>query len=451
MLGVKTIGNATLIAYDTKPILATDPWLGDVDDAYFGSWKLSHSIPREIKSEILTAKYIWFSHGHPDHLNPMSVEHFHHSTILLPDHVGNRIKTDLEDRRFTVQILPDREWFQLSTRVKVFCMSDYIQDSVLLIDVGGRLFINMNDSGARAHLRSIPAIAGQYKDSYLLTLSGYGDADMINIFDEAGNRVESAYKPLVGRFLSQYAKRIGAKNVVPFSSFHVYNRDDSAWANSRVTPISAYEEGFDSRYANYIEPFAWIDCASGAVANLEPAQIDNEIRSSEAYGDNWSDELERDDKVLINDYFENKQYLRQKIGFVKFKVGGLAHMVTLDARNKRGITFETPRGSLMTAINYKVFDDILIGNFTKTTLHNMNSLYDPDFNFIVTKFGDNGLAETDDEIKNYLREYRKRAGLTNWLLHHTARTGHTMFRRYVKRDSRFYDFARDIYQKRLTS
>jgi hypothetical protein len=36
MLGVSTIGNAILIAYDDNPILATDPWFGDENPAYFG-------------------------------------------------------------------------------------------------------------------------------------------------------------------------------------------------------------------------------------------------------------------------------------------------------------------------------------------------------------------------------------------------------------------------------
>jgi len=95
MLGVKTIGNATLVVYDDGPILATDPWFGDEDDAFFGSWGLPHRIPAGEKSDIQRAKYIWFSHGHPDHLNPWSIERLRHSSILLPDHVGSRIKNDL--------------------------------------------------------------------------------------------------------------------------------------------------------------------------------------------------------------------------------------------------------------------------------------------------------------------------------------------------------------------
>jgi hypothetical protein len=45
MLGFETIGNATVIVYDSRPILATDPWVSG--NAYFGSWGLSHEIPLE--------------------------------------------------------------------------------------------------------------------------------------------------------------------------------------------------------------------------------------------------------------------------------------------------------------------------------------------------------------------------------------------------------------------
>ena len=69
MIGLNTIGNATIIAYDKIPIIATDPWLND-DEAYFGSWSLSHKIPKKLEEDIFKSKYLWFSHGHPDHLNP---------------------------------------------------------------------------------------------------------------------------------------------------------------------------------------------------------------------------------------------------------------------------------------------------------------------------------------------------------------------------------------------
>ncbi len=449
MLGIKTIGNATLVAYEDVPVLATDPWFGAEDDAYFGSWTLSHIIPADIRQDILDAKYIWFSHGHPDHLNPNSVQRLKHSQILLPDHVGDRIKKDLLEQGYNVQTLPDREWVSLSKRIRVFCISDYIQDAVLLVEVGGRLFINMNDSGARARLNVIPKIARGYKDSYLLRLSGYGDADMINFFDEEGNRKTPLQNHEVGKFLGQYAQRVGAKNVIPFSSFHHYQREDSAWGNAYTTPMTAYKEGFDSRLAGYIDPFVWIDCVTGEIKPISPEDAPAILRPSEDFGDNWSDEFEAGDHALLDDYFKRKAGLHDVLGFLTFKVGSKSHTVDLGGPKEKGITFEVPRGSLMAAVDYRVFDDLLIGNYMKTTLHNVESLYNPNFNFIVAKYGDNGGAETKAEVRAYLEQYRKRSGTVDWVMHQFGREGHTLFRRYVQRDSKFYAMARDVYSKAL--
>ena len=67
-----------------------------------------------------------------------------------------------------------------------------------------------------------------------------------------------------------------------------------------------------------------------------------------------------------------------------------------------------------------MFDDLLIGNFMKTTLYGVESLYSPNFNFIVAKYGDNGLAGTKEEVRDYLRQYQNRSGF-DWFLHQLAR------------------------------
>ena len=69
--------------------------------------------------------------------------------ILLPDHVGSRIFNDLSGLNYDVMILPDREWIQLSNKIKIQCITNHLQDSVLLIDVCGKLFINLNDAGVK--------------------------------------------------------------------------------------------------------------------------------------------------------------------------------------------------------------------------------------------------------------------------------------------------------------
>ena len=170
-------------------MLATDPWVRG--SAYFGSWGLSHEVPAAQDAAIRAAGAVWFSHGHPDHLNPASLPLFRDTRILLPDHVGGRIARDLTRDGYRVEVLPDRTWVRISDRVRVLCIADEGQDAVLLVDVGGRLVVNLNDAQDRGWGRLVKRVIRHFPRSFLLRLSGYGDADMINFVDEDGVPVPS--------------------------------------------------------------------------------------------------------------------------------------------------------------------------------------------------------------------------------------------------------------------
>ena len=448
MQKVATTGNATLIVYDDVPLLATDPWIGDEEPAYFGSWVLSHRIPKNLKDDIAACAYVWFSHGHPDHLNPTSIERFKGRKILLADHVGSRIYKDISLNGFDVTILPDRQWVTLSERVKIHCITTRIQDSVLLLDVAGRLFINLNDAGTRDCARYIRTISRHYRDSYVLPLSGYGDADMINFYDENGAFVlpRAARRPSVGAQLDRLSKATGARSVIPFSSFHQYQRDDSIWAQAYTTPVDAFDKDL-SPGIDLIPPFSSVDCRTGAVETQHHDEyVVDKPRPSTDYGDNWSDQLEPGDVAAIEAYFARKEPVRRHFGFVTFKVGGKEHTIAMAGRKERGVTFEVPRGSLVTAIDYRIFDDLLIGNFMKTTLHGLPSLNAPpaEFNYSVAKYGDNGRAETAAEIAGYLAEYRRRAGI-DYLLSALEDQSRNFLTRFAKQDTPIYKMMKQLY------
>jgi len=412
MASVSTVGNATLIAYeDSKPILSTDPWFGGEDYAYFGSWNLSHEIPTSYKQDILNSRYVWFSHGHQDHLNSSSIKNFFGKKILLADHVGSRIAKGLMEKEYDIEILPEREWVVLSKKIKVMCISTYIQDSILLIDVNGILFINLNDAGTRSATSFIRKISSSYQQSYLLSLSGYGDADMINFYDREGNFVVPPAKNniFVGEQLSLLAKSVKANTVIPFSSHHQYQRTDSIWAQEYVTPMHAYQKGLHSDI-NFIPAFAEIDCISASYKEINPKELKVELMKPEKFGDNWSDQLDQRDFHIVNNYFLEKEVIKKRLGFINFIVGGKANTVKLNQKSKKGISFEVPRNSLMIAVENEIFDDLLLSNFMKTTLFNMKSLYDCDFNALLTKYSDNGKAKTEQQVRDYLTEYRKRSG-----------------------------------------
>ncbi|HET7085378.1 MAG TPA: hypothetical protein VFI23_11445 [Rhizomicrobium sp.] len=444
MLGVKTIGNATLIAFEDVPILATDPWF-DPHGAYFGSWTLSHPVPATERQEILDSKYIWISHGHPDHLDARSIAELKSNIILLPDHYGRRIYTDLKADGFNVQIMPDRKWVELSPRIKAMCVTDYFQDAILLVDVGGRLFVNINDAYDRAWGGLVREITAGYKERYLLKLSGYGDADMINFYDEQGNFVppQAAQKTPVGAQIAPFMKAFNCNHFVPFSSFHRYQRTDSIWADAYTTPADAYADQFDHRLGELLPAFAQIDAVSGDVLAIRPKEGSMAPHAPEKFGDNWSDVLEQKDIASIRQYFQRREHVWKTFGWLNFRVGGRDNRFDMDGPRDRGFTFETPRTSLMTSIDYEVFDDLLIGNFMRTTLHGGVRLY-PNFTPYVAKYADNGRAYTKSEIADYMADYRKRAPF-EFFMHSVSLRSGGRYRKLVSSDSGSFRLAKKIY------
>jgi L-ascorbate metabolism protein UlaG (beta-lactamase superfamily) len=420
-LGFDTIGNATLIAYDGGPVLVTDPWL--VGAAYFGSWGLTHEIPEQQRAAILAARFVWISHGHPDHLSPSSLELLEDKTILVPNHRGARIATDLRQAGFTVRIVPDDTWTPLSDRIRVLCIPDWYQDAILLVDLDGCLVANVNDASDRGGWSRVRDEVRTRKVSFLLAMSGYGDADMINFFSESGARIPpiAALRRPPGEYIQKLTEHIGARYFVPFSSMHRYERIDSAWANEYTTPITDHLLGFASKTSEILPAYIRYDCRNESVTQLCPPERPLVVCQPEAFGDHWADPLSAEDVTAVQRYFGSFEHLRTFLRCIQVSVGGKETTIDLskDKALDRAISFRVPRGSLMTAVNYRVFDDLVIGNFMKTTLHGdwgpqkdvlpWACLY-PDFTSFVCKYGDNGNARSADELRAYFQEYR-RAGL----------------------------------------
>lgn len=449
MIGAQTIGNATIVAYDNIPVLSTDPWLGKDHYAYFGSWYLPYDIPDNINSDILKSKYIFFSHGHPDHLNPDSFHRFKNNTILLGDHVGKRILNDLKSQGYSVQILKDKVWTELSKNISVMSVSTKIQDTILIVKIKDDIFINLNDAGP-INYRFIKKIVEKFKRKFLLSISGWGDADMINFYDKDNNFIEplASKKHPVGDYLSLIAKLVSANFVIPFSSFHEYQREDSIWANKYVTPIQEYKNGIH-KDITYIEPFAFINCEKeGDIKSLEIKKGQLKIKNANEFSDNWNENLEIEEKKIINNYFHKFEELQNNIGFINFVVGKKDFNIKMKGPINKGITFEVPRNSLVEACRYNIFDDLLIGNFMKTKLYNLSNLYDPKINFnaIVCKYGDNGLAYSKEELIEYEKKYAKRMGM-EYFYEMFANKSKNYFQYFFKnyRNSKYYTKLRKYY------
>ncbi len=451
MFGFETIGNATVTCYDNDPIISTDPWI--TDSAYFGSWTLGAEIPAEQLDAILRSKYIWFSHGHPDHLNSDSLVKLSGKTILLPDHVGGRIAGDLRQNGFSVEILPDRKWIQLSPRIKVLSISDYFQDGILLIDMGQVLVMNINDAGTRGHTKFIRQVGSRFKSRVLLKTFGYGDIDMMNFFTPDGNRItpgpQQAAKDRggLGHQLAFWGKVYNATDIVPFSSFHEYQRSDSIWASAfTASPDAFYRDGKIIESMHIHPAYMRWDISSGIVTEIRPKKISIVARPPEDFGDNWNDQFDSAGIKKVKDYFLSIDGIWKIADYVEIVVGGVRHEISRhSSRRYKGIRFEVPMASLLTAVQYQVFDDLLIGNFMKTTFVGAWTSPNLDkFGPIVGRFADNGLAKTESQLSAYMAEYRSRYPL-DFFRHRLELNSERAFRAFFANDSRMFRLAKKVY------
>lgn len=455
-LGFDTIGSATIICYDRVPVLITDPWV--TGSAFFGSWTLTHEVPAEQMEAIKAARYVWFSHGHPDHLNAESLVLFRENKILLPDHVGKRIYNELVENGYDVQVLKDRRWYHLSDNIRVLCIADYNQDAILLIDINGRLLVNLNDASDHGWGTFVRTVIRQYTTSFILALECTEDIDMFNLYNEDGSpiRPENAAENSLGRRAGLRLAHFGAQFFVPFSSMHRYQREDSIWANEYGAPISDYRVGPPSIIKNVLPPFIRYDCVTDHLAEIGPPESELEVFAPSVFGDDWNDLLENDEAGQVKQYLRSIEHLGTFLDFINVRVGGKDNVVEFAKRKiDRGLIFDVPRQSLMTAVRYSVFDDLLIGNFMKATFVGKwphKRLY-PDFTPYVAKYADNGGARTEKELKSYFNEFRERAPMQYFrgqmrLFHYQMeQRAIDRFRTFVPTDSKAYQLSRYLYRR----
>tara|TARA_A100001011_G_scaffold400652_2_gene517228 strand:+ start:1449 stop:2786 length:1338 start_codon:yes stop_codon:yes gene_type:complete len=443
MIGFETIGNATLTVIDDKPVLTTDPWING--KPYFGSWTHQYEIPEKQLKNILSCKYVWLSHGHPDHIDPDSLELFKDKTFIVADHFGDRIYEELTKSYNTIK-LKSNSWFNISKNIRIKSFADWNQDSALLVEVNkDNIIFNLNDGSALGWSKTIKNIIKNYKNKFLLKLINWGDADMINFYNHHNEFILplAADKKPCGESYSYYMKKWNCNFSIPFSAFHKYNRTDSIKMNDFCTPLDDHYKNFDNKIGELLPAFITWDTLKNDYLKIEPKKNDNKIIDPKLFGDNWDDNLNNEDRELIKIYFEKFYQIKRKFGFIVFKVGSSKYKIKFSEK-KEGIEFSVPRNSLMNSIKYNIFDDLLIGNFMKVKLLNIPSLY-PDFTPYVTKYGDNGFARSKEDLENYFNYYKLNSA--NYWIDFLKLKSEQIIRNKIEKYKPLYYFARNLKRK----
>ena len=94
-------------------------------------------------------------------------------------------------------------------------------------------------------------------------------------------------------------------------------------------------------------------------------------------------------------------------------------------------------------VENNVFDDMLIGNYMRATLHGVDALY-PDFSPYVAKYGDNGGAKSPSQLQSYFSHYRARDPI-GAMMHQLSVKSEQTFRALVPADSRAFRAAKKMF------
>jgi hypothetical protein len=225
---------------------------------------------------------------------------------------------------------------------------------------------------------------------------------------------------------------------------HRYQREDSIWANECTTPAEAHALGFESKRCVILPAFMRYDLLADRAEPINPRLEPAVVLPPRDFGDDWSEDLDGEELEIAHRYFRSIDQLATFLDYVNLRVGGRDHAIAISRRNfRRGVTFEAPWQSLVTALKYEIFDDLLIGNFMKTTLHGKwpeSRLY-PEFSPYVAKWR----ARTQEELRAYFAEYRRRTGAFAFLRHRFATRVSEVLRSTIKFDSPAWRLARRAY------
>ena len=101
--------------------------------------------------------------------------------------------------------------------------------------------------------------------------------------------------------------------------------------------------------------------------------------------------------------------------------------------------------STVKPLSAELVDDLLIGNFMRTTLHGGRKLY-PHFAPMTAKYSDNGKINTKTELRNYFFEYIRRDPMGT-LRHLLELRSEDVFRKLVPTNSGTYRKVQSLYWK----
>lgn len=410
--GFLTYGNATILSFDeSHPVLATDPWIDGT--CYFGSWSLPVLPSKSLIRDLASTKYVWFSHGHPDHLHiPSLKKYFSSDTIvLLPDHYGSRIFRDLSGAGFLCQKLISGKTYTLSKNIKITCLPDYYQDAILILQIGDNCTVlNLNDSQSILQRKKVLPFTINTSDNFALKLVNFGDADVLTYCDNDWNIIppppKHAQAPL-GISYTSLLKKWNCNMTSPFSSAHIYSHRDTLWISSLVASAEDHFEGFDQSVGLFIPQYFYYDASARSITPISYPNskkvVDGLIQCS--IQEQIQSNFKRKDIDVATSYFQQVRRLRHRYKSLTFYGPENSFSIDLNPDADLVAEFAYPPHLVIKSIKSRTFDNLLISNLGKVRLSMPTCRLHPSFSIPVTRLGDNAGCYSKQQISRYRSHY----------------------------------------------
>lgn len=241
--------------------LLTDPWL--VGPAFMGSW--THYPPCHVKVDSLKPDAIWISHEHSDHFHEPTLKRFARTIpIYVPDFPNRRMVNRLRELGFTrVVAMPFGQPFDIGGGIRLTCFEPggLWNDAVVLVEIDGFRFLNLNDAGLNRRIAASVAPVDVIASSFSPGASGY-PLTWTHLDEQQKQSIIERARAGILNMLKEAVAMYGGTQVLPYAGhFSLWHPSHAGYVramhkNTLDDVVRAFE-GHDARVLDLMPGEAW--------------------------------------------------------------------------------------------------------------------------------------------------------------------------------------------------
>jgi L-ascorbate metabolism protein UlaG (beta-lactamase superfamily) len=270
---IEYISHACMLIDTGDLKIVTDPWWAE--PAYCGQW---YVFPKPIRTDFVNqTDVILFSHGHEDHLNEPTLQHFPKSAkVFYPYSFFGGAKEYIESMGFAdVKEAVTLRKYKLSDKTSVtFIINSH--DSLMIIESDGKVLVNANDALHSYPVKVIDFYLDLIKEKFGkvdILFCGFGGAsyfpNTMHLKGKDDFDIALVREQLFAHNFCRVTKALNPKIAVPFAADLCLLSEHQNWINEARFPRRKMNEYFQTYFADANSRTKIVDMYSGDVIENE--------------------------------------------------------------------------------------------------------------------------------------------------------------------------------------